>query len=110
MAKPLVGTKMLRDILTGFENKLSHHPAAFWGHVVFKLCCFALLLILAVLFSSCSTTTLLPRHQKIIVTPWNSFSEAKNAFDQIDPYQTKKDELEKLGFAPQATPNIKILN
>jgi len=97
-------------MLTGFENKLSHHPATLWGPVILKFCRLALLLILAGIFSSCSSTSLLPRQQKIVVTPWNSFAEAKYAFDQINPYQTKKDELAKLGFAPQMTANIKILN
>jgi hypothetical protein len=103
-------TKMQRYILTACKNKFSRNSGVIRDHVVFNFFRLTLLLILTLLFSSCSHTSLLPRQQKIVVTPWNSFSEAKNAFDQINPYQTQKDELEKLGFAPQGTPNIKILN
>ena len=69
-----------------------------------------LVLLLGAFFPGCSSTALLPRQQKIVVTPWNSFAEAKSAFDSVKPYETRKDELEKLGFAPEVTPNIKILN
>ena len=97
-------------MLTGCENKLSDRPSPPTGTLLSKFWHFTLLFFLAAMFSGCSTTALLPRQQKIVVTPWNSFAEAKNAFDQINPYQTKKDELAKLGFAPEVTPNIKILN
>jgi hypothetical protein len=97
-------------MLTGSENKLSHHAFIPGGALLLRVLRVILLVFLAAMFSGCSTTALLPRQQKIVVTPWNSFAEAKNAFDQINPYQTKKDELEKLGFAPEVTPNIKILN
>jgi len=101
---------MQRDMLIGFDKKSFHLPAALQGTVIFRLCRLALVLSLAAILSSCSATSLLPRQQKIVVTPWNSFGEAKNAFDRIAPYQTKKNELEALGFAPQVTPNIQILN
>jgi hypothetical protein len=98
-------------MLNGFENKLSHHAFIPAGDVLLLgFLRFILLVSLAAFFSSCSSTALLPRQQKIVVTPWNSFEEAKNAFDQVKPYQTRKDELEKLGFTPEVTPNIKILN
>jgi len=101
---------MQRDMLTGFENKLSRNTFTTWGTLLLRLLRFILLVSLASFFSGCSSTALLPRQQKTVVTPWSSFAEAKNAFDQINPYQTKKDELEKLGFAPEVTSNIKILN
>ncbi len=80
------------------------------GTVAPGLCCLVLLLFTAVWLSGCSTTSMLPRQQDTVITPWNSFGEAKKAFDQISPYETKKNELVELGFAPQVTPNIKILN
>jgi len=103
-------TNMHRDIQTGFDKKIYHLPAKTKGTDVSRLFHLALLLSLAAIFSSCSTTSLLPRQQKIVVTPWNSFGEAKSTFDRIIPYQTKKNELEELGFAPPVTPNIQILN
>lgn len=97
-------------MLSDFDKKPFHLLFAPRGTVVFGLYRLALLLFIAALLSSCSATSLLPRQQKIIVTPWNSFGEAKKAFDKITPYQTKKNELEELGFDPKVTPNIKILN
>lgn len=58
----------------------------------------------------CSTTSLLPNQKEIIVTPWNTFDEAAEAFNGITPYQTRKNDLQELGFTPQVTSNIKILN
>ena len=101
---------MQRDMLTDFDPKSSHHTSTLRRTVVFRFFRIVLLFSFAAMFYSCSTTVLLPRQQKVVVTPWNSFEEAKSAFDQVTPYQTKKDELEKLGFAPQGTPNIRILN
>lgn len=40
---------------------------------------------------------------------WGTFDEAKTAFEQITPYKTTTDELQKLGFDPASTPNLKIL-
>ena len=92
-------------------NKTSFHIQFIpRDEVVFGLCRLVLLLFITTLLSSCSTTSLLPRQQKIVVTPWSSFEEANKAFDLITPYQTKKNELEQLGFDPKVTPNIKILN
>lgn len=97
-------------MLTGFKNKSSHQAFFPWGALLIGVLQFILLVAQAAFFSGCSSTALLPRQQKIVVTPWNSFAEAKKAFDQVKPYQTRKDELEKLGFAPDVTPNITILN
>ena len=92
-------------------NKTSFHIQFVPRDVVaFGLCRLVLLLFITTLLSSCSTTSLLPRQQKVVVTPWSSFEEEKKAFDLITPYQTKKNELEQLGFDPKVTPNIKILN
>lgn len=108
--KLLVGINIQRDMLTDFYKKLFHHSIDFRPTFVFRLCHLALLLSLTAMLSSCSTTSLLPSQQEVVVTPWNSFGEATNAYDQITPYQTKKNDLEELGFAPQVTPNIQILN
>ena len=56
--------------------------------------------------SGCS---LLPSVQQTTKSPWNSFDEAKASYDRLSPYKTKTEELEKLGFNPFTTPNIKIL-
>ena len=93
-----------------FDRKLNHFFPLFRGPVAFRPGNLAFSFLLAAILSSCSSTVLLPRQQKIVITPWNSFMEAKNAFDRITPYRTKKNELAELGFAPPVTPNFKILN
>ncbi len=52
------------------------------------------------LFSSGSNT---------VKSPWKDFAEAKAAFDQIIPGQTTTNELERLGFDPFSSPNVRIL-
>src|SRR6266496_1980153 len=52
------------------------------------------------LFSSGSNT---------VKSPWKDFAEAKAAFDQIIPGQTTTNELERLGFNPFSSPNVRIL-
>ena len=101
---------MQRDMPPCFDKRLFHIFTASGGTVIFRLCHIALLFSIAAMLSSCSTTSLLPSQQKIVITPWNSYGEAKNAFDRITPYQTKKNELEELSFAPLVTSNIQILN
>jgi hypothetical protein len=97
-------------MLTGFDRTLFHRPAALRGMAVCGLSRLVLLVFVAALLAGCSATSLLPSQKQIVVTRWNSFGEAKNAFDLITPYKTKIDGLEELGFAPQLTPNIRILN
>jgi hypothetical protein len=94
----------------GFDRTIFNLPAMFQGIVVIRLSRLASLIVLAALLAGCSATSLLPSQKQTVVTQWNSFGEAKNAFDLITPYETKIDELEELGFAPQLTPNIRILN
>lgn len=65
----------------------------------------ALLLTLA---AGCSS--LLPHGESRVVSHWASFAEAQAAFDQIVPYQTRKDDLDTLGFSPVGQPNVRILN
>jgi len=40
---------------------------------------------------------------------WGSFDDVKGAFEQIIPYQTTSNELQKIGFDPASTPNLRIL-
>ncbi len=52
---------------------------------------------------------MLPSARQTTISPWNSFDDAKSAFDKINPYTTSIDEMRSLGFDPFTTPNIKIL-
>lgn len=68
------------------------------------------LLLISVIFLTLSACSgLLPKVKEVTYSPWNSFDEAKLAFDQIVINKTNKEELKKLGFDPFTTPNINIL-
>jgi hypothetical protein len=53
---------------------------------------------------------LLPTKQNNTQIPWQTFDEAKTAFEQIKPNQTTLSQLKDTGFDPDKTPNIKIIN
>jgi len=58
--------------------------------------------------SNCST--LLPSTKQYTESPWGSYEDVKNAFDNIVPGQTTLKDLEALGFSPGQTPNVELLN
>jgi len=65
------------------------------------------ILIAAMAMSGCGS--LLPSSKHTSKSPWDSFEDAKAAFDKITPYETTAKEMQALGFDPFTTPNIKIL-
>lgn len=60
------------------------------------------------LLAGCSA--LLPSARETVESPWRTFAEAKTAFDKIVPDKTTVEELKKLGYDINASPNVKILN
>jgi hypothetical protein len=64
--------------------------------------------IAALLTSGCGS--LLPSTKQTSKSHWDSFEDAKAAFDKITPYKTTAGEMQELGFDPFSKPNIKILN
>jgi len=60
------------------------------------------------MFTGCAR--LLPSSTIISKSPWQNFDDAKSIYDRITPGLTTVADLEKLGFNPFLTPNIKILN
>ncbi len=62
----------------------------------------------SLLCTGCSSS-LLPLAKVRIESPWESFDQAKQAYDKITPYQTGEEELRALDFAPFLNPNIKIV-
>ena len=60
------------------------------------------------LLAGCSA--LLPSARETVESPWQTFAEAKTAFDKIVPDKTTVEELKKLGYDIKASPNVKILN
>lgn len=77
----------------------------------FKLTCclLALFFSLASLFFCSGCSSLLPVVKGRTEAPWESFEQAKDAFDKIIPYQTSREELQTLNFAPFQNPNIEIV-
>ncbi len=71
------------------------------------------LLTVAVLTSFLFLTgcaSLLPSAKETAKSPWKSFDEVKSAYEKIIPDRTTTQELKSLGFDPDVTPNVKILN
>jgi len=54
-------------------------------------------------------SALLPSTKQTVHSPWNSFDEARAAYERIMPLKTTHEEIHDLGFDPFATPNIRIL-
>lgn len=66
--------------------------------------------IFVALFALAACSSLLPKVKTVVHSPWESFDDAKAAFDKISLNKTTVTELKDLGFDPFTTPNIKILN
>lgn len=58
--------------------------------------------------SACGVS-LLPVSRNRVESPWQSFAQAKDAFDKVIPYQTTKDDLHALSLDPFQNTNIEIL-
>ncbi len=58
-------------------------------------------------FGGCSF--LLPSSSQIVLSPWETFDDAKKSFDNIVPFQTTEQDLKVLGFDPFVSSNVKIL-
>lgn len=52
-------------------------------------------------------SSILPREEQETISPWEGFDQVKKSFDNVVPGETSFDELKKLGFNPEVTPNIK---
>jgi hypothetical protein len=53
---------------------------------------------------------LLPRSKETTASPWASYREAQETFDQIIPGTTTAEDLWELSLDPESMPNIAILN
>lgn len=67
------------------------------------------MILLILMTSSGCSGGLLPSVKQTTKSPWQSFEEAKIAFDKIVPSQTTSQDLKRLGFDPFATPNVKLV-
>ena len=53
---------------------------------------------------------MLPRSAESTTSPWQTYEEAQEAFDLVEPGWTTAYELKALSLDPQTNPNIAILN
>jgi hypothetical protein len=60
------------------------------------------------LCAACSS--MLPTSQETAKSPWNSFEEAKAAYDSIVPSETTAEELKAIGYDPFLAENIRVLS
>lgn len=67
-----------------------------------------LLSVLVVSTMGCSS--MFPYGESKVVSQWETFDQAKQAFDQVMPYETREAELHELGYSPSKQPNVHILN
>jgi hypothetical protein len=58
----------------------------------------------------CGCTSLLPRSTETTVSPWQTYEEAQEAFDLIEPGWTTAYDLKGMSLDPETNPNIAILN
>jgi len=68
----------------------------------------ALVAVILLALSGCGSS--LPKGEAKTQSPWQSFDEAKAAYDSIELQETTTDDLQELGFDPYSTPNVKILS
>ena len=67
-------------------------------------------LILIALLLQTGCVALLPSGKAVAESPWVYYADAKAAFDSIIVGTTTVEDLKKLGFDVQASPNLKVLN
>ncbi len=67
------------------------------------------LMFLALVLLTTGCRSLLPTDDTRTLNQWQNFDEAQASFDKIMPHQTTAEELFKMGWDPETTPNVKIL-
>lgn len=66
------------------------------------------LALVAAAASGCKTT-ILPSEVKTPKNAWKTFGEAQASYDRIIPHETTVEDLRRLGFDPETTPNMRLL-
>lgn len=64
--------------------------------------------MLTILLTGCSA--LLPSARQTTRSPWKNYETAREAFARIEPGTTSREQLYAMGFNPQTTPNITLMN
>jgi hypothetical protein len=84
--------------------------AAVRGQRLSPAAAFHVFLVAAAAAGLAACSGMLPRSSETTLTAWNSFDDAKAAFDRIAPNQTDLAALRALGFAPEVAENVRILS
>lgn len=69
---------------------------------------FLAIFLLVMTVTGCAN--LLPSSKVTVKSPWQDYNSAKSDYGKITPGLTTVEDLNKLGFTPYQTPNIRILN
>jgi hypothetical protein len=69
---------------------------------------YAVALLIAASLGGC--TSLLPRTKISTETPWQSYKEVQEVFDQIKPFETTLQDLKEFKLDPTSNSNVAILN
>lgn len=76
---------------------------------MFPIRALSFLLLTAVLaLTGCGS--LLPHGEDKVISPWTRFDQVMTDYDKVIPYQSKREDLAELGFTPEKSPNVRILN
>lgn len=65
--------------------------------------------VLGWLLMGCSTTVL-PTNSNASQTQWETYDDARKAYDTVKVGESTVEDIKKLGFDPKAVPNIKVMN
>lgn len=68
------------------------------------------LLALVALAGLSGCGALLPHGEERVVSAWDSFDAVMGDYEQVQPGRTSRSELVELGFSPERSPNVQILN
>jgi hypothetical protein len=67
-------------------------------------------LILTTSLTLAGCGSLLPHGEDKVISQWKQFKDVKADYDKVIPYQSKREDLDELGFTPEKSPNVRILN
>ena len=66
--------------------------------------------VVVLLLAATGCSSLLPRSNQVVKTPWTTYADAHTLFDKITPEKSSLEDLQALGFDPNKTTNVAVLN
>ncbi len=77
-------------------------------HNLFRQIGFGLFCLSTLVLAGCGSS--LPKGEAKTQSQWQTFEEAKSAYDSIVLFETNTADLQALGFDPYSAPNVRILS